>query len=159
MEQMNFHKQKLYALIAGIVGVISCFLPWWSFNISFLGQSLGGGSVNGMHDLGIIVFLGFAAGAVLSFLEDKTKPFEGQYKLIAAACFGGAALLTLIQFLRASTYTSYGMWLSFICGVAGAVIVWVLKPEQLERKSDTNTTKTGTTTITTSTSTDTTVQP
>lgn len=158
MEQMNFHKQKLYALIAGIVGVISCFLPWWSFNLSFLGQSFGGGSVNGMHDLGIIVFLGFAGGTVLCFLGDKTKPFEGQFKLIAAACFGGAALFTLIQFLRASSYTSYGLWLSLASGIAGAVVIWVLKPEQLENKSTTNT---GTTKITTTATnpTDTTVQP
>jgi hypothetical protein len=160
MEQMNFHKQKLYALIAGIIGVISCFLPWWSFSISFLGQSFGGGAVSGMHDLGIIVFLGFAGGTVLCFLDDKAKPFEGQFKLIAAACFGGAALFTLIQFLRATSYTSYGLWLSLVCGVAGGVIIWVLKPEQLENKltNNTNSNKTGTTTTITSTPTDT-IQP
>jgi hypothetical protein len=158
MEQMNFHKQKLYALIAGIVGVISCFLPWWSFSISFLGQNFAGGSVSGMHDLGIIVFLGFAGGIALSFLGDKTKPFDGQFKLIAAACFGGAALFTLIQFLRATSYTSYGLWLSLVCGIAGGVIIWVLKPEQLESKS-TTTNKTGTTTTIATTHTDSTVQP
>ena len=75
MEQMNFHKQKLYALIAAGVGVISCFLPWWSF--SFGGFGLGGYSVNGMHGLGILVFLGFIGAGVVSFLGDKTKPFEG----------------------------------------------------------------------------------
>jgi len=160
MEQMNFHKQKLYALIAGVVGVISCFLPWWSFSISFLGQRFGGGSINGMHDLGIIAFLGFAGGIALCFLEDKTKPFEGQFKLIAAACFGGAALFTLIQFLRATSYTSYGLWLSLVCGVAGAVIIWVVKPEQLENKSMNIANKTtGTTTTITTSPTDTTVQP
>lgn len=159
MEQMNFHKQKLYALIAGIVGVISCFLPWWSFSISFLGQSFGGGSVNGMHDLGIIVFLGFAGGVALCFLGDKSKPFDGQFKMIAAACFGGAALFTLIQFLRATSYTSYGLWLSLVCGIAGGVIIWVLKPEQLENKSVDTASKTGTTTTITTSTTDTPVQP
>lgn len=136
MDQMNFHKQKLYALIAGVVGVISCFLPWWSFNISFLGQSFGGGSVNGMHDLGIIAFLGFVGGVVFCFLGDRSKPFEGQFRLIAAGCFAGAALFTLIQFLRVSSFTSYGMWLSFVAGVAGAVVIYVLKPEQLENKKN-----------------------
>src|ERR1700741_734988 len=103
MEQMNFHKQKLYALIAAGVGVISCFLPWWSFSLG----AFGGYSVNGMHDLGILTFLGFIGGGVFSFLGDKTKPFEGQFKLIAACCFAGAALFTLIQFLRASTAASF----------------------------------------------------
>jgi peptidoglycan/LPS O-acetylase OafA/YrhL len=128
MEQMNFHKQKLYALIAGIAGVISCFLPWWSLGFF--------GSINGMHDLGIIVFLGFLGGIVCCFLDDRSKPFDGQMKLIAAGCFAGAALFTLIQFIRASSFTAFGIWLSFLAGIAGAVIVYVLKPEQLENKKN-----------------------
>lgn len=127
MDQMNFHKQKLYALIAGVVGIISCFLPWWSLGFF--------GSINGMHDLGIIAFLGFAGGIACCFLEDKTKPFAGQFKMIAAACFGAAALFTLIQILRVSSFLSFGIWLSLLCGIAGAVIVYVLKPEQLANKS------------------------
>ena len=136
MEQMNFHKQKLYALIAGAVGFISCFLPWWSTpGISFLGQDMGGYSVNGMHDLGIIAFLGFIGGIACCFIDNnKMRPFEGQMKLIAAGCFAGAALFTLIQFMRASSYTSFGIWLSLLAGIAGAVVIWVVKPEQLEKK-------------------------
>lgn len=130
MEQMNFHKQKLYALIAGIVGVISCFLPWWSLGFF--------GSINGMHDLGIIAFLGFLGGIACCLLEDKTKAFEGQMRLIAAGCFAGAAIFTLIQFARVSGFvgTGFGLWLSFLAGIAGAVIVYVLKPAQLESKKN-----------------------
>jgi hypothetical protein len=134
MEQMNFHKQKLYALIAAGIGVIAMFLPWWK--ISFGGIfGLGGGmstSINGMRDLGILAFLGFAGAGVVSFLGDKTKPFDGQFKLIAAGCFAGAGLFTLIQFLRQTSFTSFGIWLSLIAGIGGAVIVYVLKPEQLK---------------------------
>lgn len=126
MEPFHFHKQKLYALIAGIVGIISCFLPWWSLGFF--------GSVNGMHDLGLIAFLGFLGGIICCFLEDRTRPFDGQIKLIAAGCFAGAALFTLIQFVRVSSYagTGLGLWLSFLAGVAGAVVIYVLKPSQLE---------------------------
>ena len=72
MEQLNLHKQKLYALIAAVVGVISMFLPWWkvSFGGGF-GFSMPSASVNGMQGLGIIAFLGFAGAAVLCFLGDK----------------------------------------------------------------------------------------
>jgi hypothetical protein len=133
MEQMNFHKQKMYALIAAAVGLISCFLPWWSFSFGGFG-GLGSYSVNGMHDIGILAFLAFVGAGIASFLGDKTKPFDGQFKMIAAACFGGAALITLIQFLRLSTGASFGIWLSLLSGIAGAVIVYVLKPEQLEGK-------------------------
>jgi hypothetical protein len=130
MEQMNFHKQKLYALIAGIVGVISCFLPWWSLGFF--------GSINGMHDLGIIAFLGFLGGIACCFLDDKTKAFEGQMRLIAAGCFAGASIFTLIQFARVSGFvgTGFGLWLSFLTGIAGAIIVYVLKPAQLESKKN-----------------------
>lgn len=133
---MNFHKQKLYALIAAGIGVIAMFLPWWK--ISFGGFGFGGGySINGMHEIGIIAFLGFAAAGVATFLGNKTKPFEGQFKLIAAGGFAVAALITLIQFLRLSSNSSFGIWLSLLAGIGGAVIVYVLKPEQLDKKPPT----------------------
>lgn len=130
MEQMNFHKQKLYALIAAGVGVIAMFLPWWK--VSFMGFV--SGSISGMHDLGILAFLGFLGAGILTFLGDRSKPFEGQNKMIVAVCFGVAALITLIQFLRQTEFASFGIWLSLLAGIAGAVIVYVLKPEQLENK-------------------------
>jgi FtsH-binding integral membrane protein len=134
MEQSNpqnnpfssLHKQKLYALIAAAVGFIAVFLPWWSFGFF--------GSISGLHDLGVLVFLAFIGAGVLCFLGDKTKPFDGQFKLITAACFAGAALFTLIQFIRISTGASYGIFLSLIAGIGGAVIVYFLKPEQFENK-------------------------
>ena len=122
------HKQKQYALIIAGIGVIAMFLPWYKIPFGFVS-----GSVNGLHDVGIIAFLGFLAAGVLVFLSgDKTKPFEGQFKLIAAGCFAGAALFTLIQFLNQTHFTSFGMWLSLLAGIAGAVLVYVLKPEQLK---------------------------
>lgn len=129
MEQMNFCKQKLYALIAAGVGLISVFLPWW--HVSYGG--FGGVSINGMRDLGIISFLGFLGAGIVTFIDkEKSKPFAGQMKMIAAACFAGAGLFALIQFLRQSSYTSFGLWLSILAGVGGALLVWVIKPEQLE---------------------------
>lgn len=133
MEQLKLHKQKLYALIAAGLGFIGCLLPWYSFKSSFLGQNFGG-SVNGLHGLGILAFLGFIGAGALCFIGDKLKPFDGQFKLIAAGCFAGAALFTLIQFIRASSFTGIGIWLSLIASIAGAIIVYVLKPEQLEKK-------------------------
>lgn len=134
MEQLNLHKQKLYALIAAGIGVIACFLPWWRISFGAFGFGTGY-SISGMHDLGIIAFLGFIAAGVVTFvMGDKTKPFAGQNKLIAAACFGGAFLFSLIQFLRVSSNTSFGLWLSLVASIGGAVIVYVLKPEQLENK-------------------------
>src|ERR1043165_2665798 len=103
----NLHKQKLYALIAAAVGIIACFLPWWSFGLAGFGMS-----VSGMHDLGILAFLGFVGAGILSFLGDKTKPFDGQFKMLTAGAFALAALITLIQFLRVSSGSSFGIWIS-----------------------------------------------
>ena len=133
---MNLHKQKLYALIVAAVGLISIFLPWWK--VSYAGYGGFGGisaSQNGFEGLGILAFLGFVGAGVVTFvMGDKTKPYEGQAKMIAAACFAGAALIGLIQFARQSRFTSFGLYLCIIAGVAGAVLVWVMKPEQLEGK-------------------------
>ncbi len=130
MEQMKFHKQKLYGLIVAGVGLISVFLPWWK--IEFMG--IVGGSANGMRDLGILTFLGFVGAGIVTFLDkEKEKPYSPQFKMIAAACFAGAGLFALIQYLRQSEFTSFGIWLAIIAGVAGAVLVWVVKPEQLEK--------------------------
>lgn len=132
MENLNFHKQKLYALIIAAVGLIAMFLPWWK--ISYGGYGGFGGmsaSVNGMHELGLLAFVGFVGAGVVAFLGDKTKPFEGQMKMIAAACFGAAALISLIQFLRQTKFTSFGLYLAILAGVAGLVLLYVIKPEQL----------------------------
>ena len=127
MEQMNFHKQKLYALIIAGVGVISCLIPWYSLGFF--------GSKNGMHELGIITFLGFVGAGVVTFIGgDKSKPFDGQFKLIAAGCFAAAGLFALITFLRQTHFTAFGLWLAIIAGIGGALLVYVVKPEQLNKK-------------------------
>ena len=117
----GLHKQKLYALIVAAVGVIAMFLPWW--NVSYGG--FGGISINGMHELGLLAFIGFAGAGVVTFIMgDKSKPYEGQPKMIVAACFAGAALITLIQFLRQTRFVSFGLFLAIIAGVLGALWVW-----------------------------------
>jgi hypothetical protein len=121
MENLNLHKQKLYALILAAVGVISCILPWWK--ISYGGY--GGVSINGLHELGWLTFLGFIAAGVVTFvMGDKTKPYMGQEKMIAAASFGVAGAIALIQFLRQTKFASFGIFLAIIAGVLGALWVW-----------------------------------
>jgi hypothetical protein len=121
MENLNLHKQKLYALILAAVGVLSCILPWWK--ISYGGY--GGVSINGLHELGWLTFLGFIAAGVVTFvMGDKTKPYMGQEKMIAAAAFGIAGAIALIQFLRQTKFASFGIFLAIIAGVLGALWVW-----------------------------------
>jgi hypothetical protein len=122
----GLHKQKLYALIVAAIGLLSCFLPWWSFGGgSYMGYRAPSISVSGMHDLGIIAFLAFAGAGVVTFvMGDKTKPFEGQVKTIVAACFAGAGGIALIQLLRSMHGLGFGIFIAIAAGVIGALFVW-----------------------------------
>ncbi len=126
MEQMNLHKSKLMALIVAAVGIVSCILPWWHY--SFGGFGFGTSvSINGLHELGIVAFIGFIGAGVVTFvMGDKSKPYEGQVKMITAACFGGAALIAVIQLLRNIHGLSIGIFLALAAGVIGALWVWGL---------------------------------
>lgn len=118
----GLHKQKLYALIVAAVGIISCLLPWWKVSFGGYGPGV---SINGLHELGWVTFLGFIGAGVVTFvMGDKTKAYEGQEKMIAAACFGAAGAVALIQFLRQTKFASFGIFLAIAAGVLGALWVW-----------------------------------
>lgn len=121
MENLNFHKQKLYALILAIVGVIACLLPWWK--ISFGG--FGGVSINGLHDLGWLSFFGFLGAAIVTFvMGDKTTTYAGQEKTIILVCFAVGGGIALIELLRKSSFASIGVFLAIIAGALG--VLWVM---------------------------------
>jgi uncharacterized protein YacL len=117
---MNFQtmsKQRKFILIAAAVGVISMFLPW--IQISFMGITAG--SVNGMHGGGILVFLCFVACGVIAMMGDQTKTLDKTMWMISLVAAGVAALIMLINFLRALdaiSYFSIGFYLAIIASLA-----------------------------------------
>ncbi len=96
MENLGFHKSKLYSLILAGVGLISMLLPWFS---------LGGfGSKNGFGSWGLLVLLGIGAVAASCFMGDKSKAYDEMGKKIALGGFGamtGGAVIYLIRILTA----------------------------------------------------------
>jgi len=116
---MNFqtmNKQRKFILIAAAVGVIAMFLPW--VRVSFFGIS---NSVNGFHDIGILVFLCFVGAGVVAFLGDQTKSLDKTFWFIALAAGGIAALIMVINFLRALdmlSYLSFGFYLALLASLA-----------------------------------------
>jgi hypothetical protein len=124
----GLHKQKMYALALAAAGVIFCILPWWK--VSYGG--FGGVSINGLHEIGWLSFLGFIGAGIVTFvMGDKTKPYEGQERMIAAACFAVAGGIALIQFLRQTKFASFGIFLAIAAGVVGALWVWgIIKAPQ-----------------------------
>ena len=122
----GLNKQKLYAIIIAAVGIISCILPWWHVSFGGFGGYGGGGvSINGLHKLGIVAFIGFIGAGIVPFvIGDKTKPFEGQDKMITAACFGGAAAFAIITLLANMRFLSFGIFIAILAGAVGALFVW-----------------------------------
>lgn len=116
---MNFqtmNKQRKFILIAAGIGIIAMFLPW--IKISFLGYTAG--SVNGMHDWGILIFLCFIAAGGVTLLGDQTKTLDKTMWMVALVACGIAALLMVIFFIRASdaiSFISLGFYLALIAAL------------------------------------------
>jgi hypothetical protein len=125
MENLGFHKQKLYSLIAAGVGLIALFLPWAT--VSFGGY--GGGSVNGLHGEGFITLLGVGAVGVACFMGDKAKTFDDMYKKVALGGFGGIILGAVIAFLNVSgkgrgiVKPGFGIYIAILAGVVGLLFL------------------------------------
>ena len=107
---MNFQtlsKQRKMILIAAAVGVIAMFLPWWSISLGVFG----GGSINGMHNEGLLIFLCFVAAGVLSIMGDQTKNLSPANWMSVLLAGGLATLITLITFLNALEIGNRGVGL------------------------------------------------
>lgn len=118
---MNFQtmsKQKKFILIASAAGVISMFLPWVS--ISLFGYTQ---SVNGMHDIGILVFLCFLTSGIIAYLGDQTKNLDrNMWGIVLAA--GVISLLSIIYFyfkmsesIMGSSFVGFGLYISAIAAI------------------------------------------
>jgi len=131
MEQLNFHKQKMYALIVSLVAFISLLLPWLTTGF--------GGSLNGFRGLGFLSLLGIAAVVALSFMGDKSKEYDPNSKKLVMAGFGAISAGALIFLLtKNSSYgggifgsifkPGLGLWLCLISGIAGmALLTGIIK--------------------------------
>lgn len=121
----SLHKSKLYVLILAAVGLITVLLPWYHITANYGAYSLGSYSRNGFASWpGILAFISFiGAGVVPFFMGDKTKPFEGQQKMIETICFAAAAVFGLLRILIFMHALGFGIFLCIIVGAAGALFV------------------------------------
>ncbi len=124
MDQMNFHKQKLYALIIAGIALIALLLPWLS--ASFLGASR---SWNGIRGWGILSLLGVLAVAFLSLTGNRQDDYSAEYKKYVMYAFGAIALGAFLFWLRKTSVsggmpdellkTGIGLWICLVAGLAG----------------------------------------
>lgn len=117
---MNFQlmsKQRKFILIAAGVGIIAMFLPW--IRVSILGFTAG--SVNGMHDWGILVFICFLVAGGITLMGDQTKPLDKTMWMATLIAGALAAVIMVIFFLRAMdaiSFISFGFYLALIASLA-----------------------------------------
>ena len=96
MENLGFHKSKLYSLILAGVALISLILPW--FTVSAGG--FGGVSKNGFGSWGLLALVGVGLVAAACFMGDKSKGFDDMGKKLALGGFGGIAVGAVIYLIR-----------------------------------------------------------
>ena len=90
MDQLNFHKQKLYALIIAGVAFVALLLPW----LNVFGLS----TVNGLRNWGILSLLGVIAVGILTMLENRSSEYSAEFRKYTMIAFGAITLGALLFF-------------------------------------------------------------
>ncbi len=146
MEQMKFHKQKLYSLILAGVAIISLLLPWFSVKAS--GGFGFGVSKNGFGSWGLVALIGAGVVVAACFMGDKSKVFDDMGKKLALGGFGaiaGGAVIYLIRILSVGggkyggmvkASPGIGLFLGLAAGALGLLILlgMVKPPKALDDK-------------------------
>ncbi|MFN8291070.1 MAG: hypothetical protein U0U70_12505 [Chitinophagaceae bacterium] len=147
MEQMKFHKQKLYSLILAGVVIISMLLPW--FSVRAAGGFGGFGvSKNGFGSWGLLALIGAGVVVAACFMGDKAKQFDDMGKKMALGGFGAVALGSVIYLIRILTVgggryggmvkasPGIGLFLGLAAGAVGLLLLLgiVKTPKALDDK-------------------------
>lgn len=146
MEQMKFHKQKLYSLILAGVAIISMLLPWFSVKAS--GGFGFGVSKNGFGSWGLLALIGAGVVVAACFMGDKSKVFDDMGKKLALGGFGaiaGGAVIYLIRILSVGggkyggmvkASPGIGLFLGLVAGALGLLILlgMIKPPKALDDK-------------------------
>jgi hypothetical protein len=144
---MNFqamNKQRKFVLIAAAAGLIAMFLPWAVVSAAGLFDGLGGNdsglggsshSENGMHGIGIIVFLSFLSAILVSLLGDQANALDETSWLMVMAAGAAALLFTIIPlsdtptgslgFVKSSV--GYGAWIALAAAASVIGFAWKFK--------------------------------
>ena len=143
MEQMKFHKQKLYSLILAGVALVSMLLPWISVKAS--GGFGIGASKNGFGGWGLVALAGIGVVVASCFMGDKSKQYDDLGKKLALGGFGaiaGGAVIYLIRILTTGgggyikISPGLGLFLGLAAGALGLLILlgMVKPPKALDDK-------------------------
>jgi hypothetical protein len=126
---MNFqqlNKQRKTILIGAALGLIACFLPWFSYGV---------GSVNGMNGIGVLAFILFIVAALLSLMGDQKANIPS--KMWLPVLGAGVVNICIIGYLiirwesamsgtsseESAVFGSVGLSFGIWAAIAGAIIM------------------------------------
>lgn len=134
MDFNAMHKQRKFILITAAVGFISMFLSWSKY-----------GHVNGLRGEGMLIFFGFIAAGVLSWLGDQKKPLAKNPWLGTMGACAVILLMWLIILLQALSnigdlfkYAGIGFWICLLASAALVYFAYNFRDPSLNLKSSLN---------------------
>jgi hypothetical protein len=130
----GLHKQKMYSLILGAIGLVTLLLPWLSVKVFGMSRSWSGLSGKGWALLSLI---GLIAVIATAFIGNKTAAYDETMKKVVLGGFGAMALGAVLFLLRKNSVTGgmpgvntgIGLWLCLAVGVLGVLLnLGIVKP-------------------------------
>ena len=126
---MNFqqlNKQRKTIIIGAALGLIACFLPWFSYGV---------GSINGMNGIGVLAFILFILAGLLSLAGDQKNNIPA--KMWLPVLGAGVINICIIGYLiirwesamsgvsneASAIYGSVGLSFGIWAAIAGAILI------------------------------------
>ena len=126
---MNFqqlNKQRKFIIAGAALGLIACFLPWFSYGM---------GSVNGMNGIGVLVFILFIGAGLMSLAGDQKANIPS--KMWLPVLGAGVINICIIGYLiirwesamsgvnneESSMYGSVGLSFGIWAAIIGAILI------------------------------------
>lgn len=120
------NKQRKTIIIGAALGIIACFLPWFSYGL---------GSVNGMNGIGVLAFILFIVAGLISFAGDQKANIPAKMWLpvlgvgVVNICIIGYIIIRWesamsgVRRYESSAFGSVGLSFGIWAAIAGATLI------------------------------------
>ncbi|HEY5370578.1 MAG TPA: hypothetical protein VIJ75_16455 [Hanamia sp.] len=126
MSFQQLNKQRKLIIVGAALGLIACFLPWFSYGM---------GSINGMNGIGVLVFILFIAAGLLALAGDQKANIPS--KMWLPVLGAGVVNICIIGYLiirwesamsgvsneESAAFGSVGLSFGIWAAIAGAVLI------------------------------------
>ncbi len=121
--------QKMAIVVASIIGVVACFLPWVTVSIFGISKSINAVQMGGAGYLVLISFIAIGASTMLvKFKQPKLAKWQIALNVVLGAI---AALVTIVNLDNASSEVGSlasfgaGIYLAIVASVAIVIICFI----------------------------------